>query len=222
MRWWSMPQRNAFCDVYFPEQQSRGSEAEGVEQYRFFALAPRLGQGSSRGTGGAFHYYPAKAGGSYGQGHKTHRALKQTPSRCTVSLGVSGCVPNPVFCSTLINAVFTHTGKSYFVCDHQRSVYLYLCSLNKTCNITAYPCSSYHDFLDGHCLQCESFKPASCPIVGYHASEWKDSLLHLGQTKAYFSTTSEFPYCSLISIPIDVSSKTLIRRDTPIRSSAGK
>ncbi|KAJ8278145.1 hypothetical protein GJAV_G00084360 [Gymnothorax javanicus] len=92
-------------------------------------------------------------------------------------------------------AVFTHTGKSYFVCDHQRSVFLYLCSLNKTCNITAYPCSSYHDFLDGRCLQCESFKPASCPIVGYHVNEWKDTLLQLGQTKAYFSTTAVAPYC---------------------------
>ncbi|XP_035269062.1 lipase member H isoform X1 [Anguilla anguilla] len=87
------------------------------------------------------------------------------------------------------------SGKSYFVCDHQRSVFLYLCSLNKTCNITAYPCSSYHDFLDGRCLQCESFKPASCPIVGYHASKWKDSLLRLGQTKVYFSTTAVSPYC---------------------------
>ncbi|KAJ8385823.1 hypothetical protein AAFF_G00181790 [Aldrovandia affinis] len=89
------------------------------------------------------------------------------------------------------------SGKSYFVCDHQRSVFLYLCSLNQTCNITAYPCSSYHDFLDGRCLQCESFKPASCPILGYHVSEWRDSLLRLGQTKAYFSTTSESPYCKM-------------------------
>uniref|UniRef100_A0A7N6F7D4 Lipase domain-containing protein n=1 Tax=Anabas testudineus TaxID=64144 RepID=A0A7N6F7D4_ANATE len=60
-------------------------------------------------------------------------------------------------------------GKSYFVCDHQRSVFLFLCSLNRTCSLTGYPCSSYSDFLDGRCLQCETFKPASCPVlVMYH------------------------------------------------------
>ncbi|XP_010888390.1 lipase member H isoform X1 [Esox lucius] len=86
------------------------------------------------------------------------------------------------------------SGKSYFVCDHQRSVFLYLCALNRTCNITAYPCSSYSDFLDGRCLQCEAFKPASCPVLGYDVSKWRDTLLRLGQTKAYFTTTATLPY----------------------------
>ncbi|XP_013771220.1 lipase member H [Pundamilia nyererei] len=50
------------------------------------------------------------------------------------------------------------SGKSYFVCDHQRSVFLFLCALNRTCTLTGYPCSSYSDFLDARCLQCETFK----------------------------------------------------------------
>uniref|UniRef100_A0A672GGF7 Lipase, member Ib n=1 Tax=Salarias fasciatus TaxID=181472 RepID=A0A672GGF7_SALFA len=58
------------------------------------------------------------------------------------------------------------SGKSYFVCDHQRSVFLYLCALNRTCTLTGYPCSSYGDFLDGRCLQCEAFRPLSCPVLG--------------------------------------------------------
>uniref|UniRef100_A0A668VFL1 Lipase domain-containing protein n=1 Tax=Oreochromis aureus TaxID=47969 RepID=A0A668VFL1_OREAU len=58
------------------------------------------------------------------------------------------------------------SGKSYFVCDHQRSVFLFLCALNRTCTLTGYPCSSYSDFLDARCLQCETFKPASCPVLG--------------------------------------------------------
>uniref|UniRef100_A0A667YVK0 Lipase, member Ib n=1 Tax=Myripristis murdjan TaxID=586833 RepID=A0A667YVK0_9TELE len=57
-------------------------------------------------------------------------------------------------------------GKSYFVCDHQRSVFLFLCALNRTCSLTGYPCTSYSDFLDGRCLQCEAFKPAPCPVLG--------------------------------------------------------
>ncbi|XP_071402166.1 LOW QUALITY PROTEIN: lipase member H, partial [Centroberyx affinis] len=86
------------------------------------------------------------------------------------------------------------SGKSYFVCDHQRSVFLYLCALNRTCSLTGYPCTSYSDFLDGRCLQCEAFKPAPCPVLGYDVSRWRDTLLRLGQTKVFFSTTATLPY----------------------------
>uniref|UniRef100_A0A8C6T2Y4 Lipase, member Ib n=1 Tax=Neogobius melanostomus TaxID=47308 RepID=A0A8C6T2Y4_9GOBI len=85
-------------------------------------------------------------------------------------------------------------GKSYFVCDHQRAVLLYLCALNRTCSLTGFPCSSYEDFLDGKCLQCEAFKPASCPRLGYDMSPWRDALIQMGQTKVFFSTTSTLPY----------------------------
>uniref|UniRef100_A0A671T625 Lipase, member Ib n=1 Tax=Sinocyclocheilus anshuiensis TaxID=1608454 RepID=A0A671T625_9TELE len=74
------------------------------------------------------------------------------------------------------------SGKSYFVCDHQRSVFLYMCALNHTCKLMAYPCSSYSDFLSGQCLQCETFKPASCPALGKKTSyrvdlvTWNQSL----------------------------------------------
>ncbi|XP_018616530.1 lipase member H [Scleropages formosus] len=87
------------------------------------------------------------------------------------------------------------SGKSYFVCDHQRSVFLFLCALNKTCKFTAYPCSSYNDFLDGRCLQCESLRPVPCPVLGYEVSEWRDAVVRLGQTKTYFSTSAEPPFC---------------------------
>ncbi|XP_041823403.1 lipase member H [Melanotaenia boesemani] len=89
------------------------------------------------------------------------------------------------------------SGKSYFVCDHQRSVFLFLCSLNRTCHLTGYPCASYTHFLDARCLQCEAFKPASCPVLGYDVSQWRDTLLRLGQTKVFFSTTGTLPYKKL-------------------------
>ncbi|XP_028288703.1 lipase member H [Parambassis ranga] len=88
-------------------------------------------------------------------------------------------------------------GKSYFVCDHQRSVFLYLCALNRTCSLTGYPCSSYGDFLEARCLQCEAFRPASCPVLGYDVSQWKETLLRLGPTKVFFSTTASLPYRKL-------------------------
>ncbi|KAJ8347862.1 hypothetical protein SKAU_G00264510 [Synaphobranchus kaupii] len=41
----------------------------------------------------------------------------------------------------------------------------------------------------------DTFKPAPCPILGYYINEWKDTLLQLNQTKAFFSTTAESPFC---------------------------
>uniref|UniRef100_A0A8C9RQA3 Lipase, member Ia n=1 Tax=Scleropages formosus TaxID=113540 RepID=A0A8C9RQA3_SCLFO len=87
------------------------------------------------------------------------------------------------------------SGKEYFKCDHQRSVFLFLNSMNATCNITTYPCASYDDFLDAKCLSCPEFTPSGCPAFGYYTSEWKDTLLRLGQTSTYFSTTTKSPFC---------------------------
>ncbi|XP_056290636.1 lipase member H [Pseudoliparis swirei] len=89
-------------------------------------------------------------------------------------------------------------GKAYFVCDYQRSVVLFLCALNRTCSLTGYPCSSYGDFLEGRCLRCESFRPAPCPVLGYDVSPWRETLLRLGQTRVFFSTTSAPPYRKLV------------------------
>ncbi|XP_010784479.1 lipase member H-like [Notothenia coriiceps] len=75
-------------------------------------------------------------------------------------------------------------------------MFLFLCALNRTCSLTGYPCSSYSDFLEGRCLQCEAFKPAPCPVLGYDMSQWRDTLLKLGQTRAFFSTSSTLPYRS--------------------------
>ncbi|MEQ2158209.1 hypothetical protein GOODEAATRI_009878, partial [Goodea atripinnis] len=90
----------------------------------------------------------------------------------TIFSGKSHPAP-PSDAHTVINTHLLSTGsspppagKSYFVCDHQRSVFLFLCALNRTCHLTGYPCSSYSRFLDGQCLQCEAFKPASCPVLG--------------------------------------------------------
>ncbi|XP_024910401.1 lipase member H isoform X2 [Cynoglossus semilaevis] len=94
-------------------------------------------------------------------------------------------------------------GKSYFVCDHQRSVLLFLCALNRTCSLTGYPCSSYSDFLDGRCVQCDAFRPASCPVLGYDVSQWRETLLQLGQTQVFFSTTASLPYRKL-SYRVDI------------------
>ncbi|XP_070839348.1 lipase member H [Chaetodon trifascialis] len=87
------------------------------------------------------------------------------------------------------------SGGSYFKCDHQRSVLLYTESVNQTCASTAFPCSSYKEFLDGDCLSCDRFGAAGCPVFGYDVTEWRDVLLRLNQTKMFFATNALSPFC---------------------------
>ncbi|XP_026228108.1 lipase member H [Anabas testudineus] len=87
------------------------------------------------------------------------------------------------------------SGGAYFKCDHQRSVSLYLESLVSNCSIRAYPCSSYEDFLNGNCTNCDQFGAAGCPVFGHDAIRWKDMLLSLGETKTFFTTNANSPFC---------------------------
>ncbi|KYO22671.1 lipase member I isoform X2 [Alligator mississippiensis] len=89
------------------------------------------------------------------------------------------------------------SGSKYFKCDHQRSVYLFLSSLKRNCNITTYPCDSYSNFKKGKCANCEDFHPASCPVLGYYADLWKKQLRKKNppETTAYLDTLEQEPYC---------------------------
>lgn len=87
------------------------------------------------------------------------------------------------------------SGSSYFKCDHQRSVLLFLDSVSRTCVSRAFPCSSSEEFLDGNCLSCDQFGAAGCPTFGYDSTEWKDVLLNMNQIKMYFTTNEESPFC---------------------------
>ncbi|XP_053187549.1 lipase member H-like [Scomber japonicus] len=95
------------------------------------------------------------------------------------------------------------SGGAYFKCDHQRSVLLYLDALKPVCNFRAFPCSSYKDFLDGNCMDCNQFGPAGCPVFGYDIIKWKDDLLRRRQTKAFFNTNKASPFC-LTGYKVDV------------------
>ncbi|KAJ3589493.1 hypothetical protein NHX12_010338 [Muraenolepis orangiensis] len=87
------------------------------------------------------------------------------------------------------------SGSAYFKCDHQRSVFLFLESLNKTCPIRVFPCDTYDDFLDARCTNCSHFGVQGCPVFGYDVVAWKDSLLRLGQSKYFFNTNDKDPFC---------------------------
>ncbi|KAM8977010.1 lipase member I [Pelodytes ibericus] len=89
-------------------------------------------------------------------------------------------------------------GSEYFKCDHQRSVFLYLSSLNKSreCDVVTFPCGSYRDYRMGKCTDCLA-SPLQCPVLGFYADKWKDYLVAKNPpvTKAFFDTTPQSPFC---------------------------
>ncbi|XP_078264945.1 lipase member H-like [Rhinoraja longicauda] len=83
-------------------------------------------------------------------------------------------------------------GKRYMVCDHQRSVYLYINSMIPPCNITVYPCRSYAEFQDAHCTR----KDGTYPVFGYHLEKWRNSSSIMRfPNKVFFQTSPELPFC---------------------------
>ncbi|CAH2219414.1 lipase member I [Pelobates cultripes] len=88
-------------------------------------------------------------------------------------------------------------GSEYFKCDHQRSVFLYMSSLNDSCSIDTFPCANYRDYRMGKCTNCEDFSPRGCPVLGFYADKWKDYLVAKNppMTKAFFDTAAKNPFC---------------------------
>ncbi|XP_072288074.1 lipase member I [Pyxicephalus adspersus] len=89
------------------------------------------------------------------------------------------------------------SGSEYFKCDHQRSVFLYIASLNESCNVVTFPCESYKDYRIGKCVDCMEYGNLGCPTLGFYADKWKDYLVAKNPpvTKAYFDTASVKPFC---------------------------
>ncbi|XP_029434014.1 phospholipase A1 member A isoform X2 [Rhinatrema bivittatum] len=89
---------------------------------------------------------------------------------------------------------------NYLICDHMRSINIYISSLENSCSLMAFPCSSYQNFTDGDCLDCFDPFLLSCPQIGLldHGG--------IGMTKlptgvqVFMMTTSEAPYCAYHSL----------------------
>ncbi|XP_063812408.1 lipase member I [Pseudophryne corroboree] len=106
------------------------------------------------------------------------------------------------------------SGSEYFKCDHQRSVFLYISSLNDTCSIFTFPCGDYRDYRIGKCLDCKEYAPLTCPVLGFHADKWKKYLVVKNPpvTKAFFDTASMKPFC-IFHYHLDfITSNTKTRR----------
>jgi len=91
------------------------------------------------------------------------------------------------------------------VCNHQRAVEFYQESILSSCPFYGYPCSSFTDYLDGKCTECEG----SCISMGYNAINSAQTLSESWSTNLYLSTTSQKPFCEyLVNTEVQTTSKS--------------
>ncbi|KAM5127008.1 phospholipase A1 member A-like, partial [Mantella aurantiaca] len=64
----------------------------------------------------------------------------------------------------------------YLICDHMRSIAVFISALRGRCHFLGFPCSSYQEFQAGLCVDCETPKLSSCPRLGR-----KDALIIPGE-----------------------------------------
>ncbi|XP_068127076.1 phospholipase A1 member A [Hyperolius riggenbachi] len=54
----------------------------------------------------------------------------------------------------------------YLICDHMRSIAVFINAVLGTCSFIGFPCSSYQMFQEGLCVDCETPSLSFCPQIG--------------------------------------------------------
>ncbi|XP_032069294.1 phospholipase A1 member A, partial [Thamnophis elegans] len=90
---------------------------------------------------------------------------------------------------------FILSGYQYVICDHLRAVHFYISVLKDPCPVMAFPCSSYKDFLAGHCLDCSNPFLFSCPTIGLLDNGGLNMKMLPREAKVYLATAASAPYC---------------------------
>lgn len=83
----------------------------------------------------------------------------------------------------------------YVICDHMRALHVYISALNSSCPMRGVPCSSYEDFLRGHCVDCDVFK-GTCPTIGLSENSGITMSPIPTEQKLFLLTTSSPPFCT--------------------------
>ncbi|XP_015669880.1 phospholipase A1 member A [Protobothrops mucrosquamatus] len=86
-------------------------------------------------------------------------------------------------------------GYQYLICDHMRAVHFYISVLKDSCPMMAFPCSSYKNFLGGHCLDCFDPFLLSCPTLGLLDNGGLNMKTLPREVKVYLATAASAPYC---------------------------
>ncbi|XP_053151863.1 phospholipase A1 member A isoform X2 [Hemicordylus capensis] len=90
---------------------------------------------------------------------------------------------------------FISSGYNYVICDHMKAVHFYISALEESCPMMAFPCSSYHNFLAGHCLDCADPFLFSCPRIGLLDNAGVSLRELPREVKVYLATAAAAPYC---------------------------
>lgn len=77
-------------------------------------------------------------------------------------------------------------------CSHQRSIELFIDSIDQSCSYVGHECIDYESFERGRCASCAEDN-SKCALMGIHADEYthKDRV----NVKMYFDTDKKTPYC---------------------------
>ncbi|KAM3935813.1 phospholipase A1 member A [Leptodactylus fuscus] len=110
----------------------------------------------------------------------------------------------------------------YLICDHMRSVTMFINALRGICSYVGFPCSDYQMFRGGNCVDCRTPQMSSCPHIGMKdflvtpdvvpitvspgvdnytstsSKEQESSTRQVSQVQAplFMLTTSSEPYCA--------------------------
>lgn len=83
--------------------------------------------------------------------------------------------------------------QNYFNCDHHRGIQLLYDDQERDhCQLVAYKCNNFSQFLSGNCVKCGS-DGQSCHLIGYRSGP-----LTLKQGNYYVLTGERAPYCGIL------------------------
>ncbi|XP_053561754.1 phospholipase A1 member A isoform X2 [Bombina bombina] len=85
----------------------------------------------------------------------------------------------------------------YMICDHMRSVSIYINAVLGLCSYIGYPCPSYDKFHTGECVTCTNSLLPSCPLIGQEQialTSGNNTLL--SEARLFMMTTPRNPYCA--------------------------
>lgn len=78
----------------------------------------------------------------------------------------------------------------YLICDHMRSVTMFVNAVRGICSYVGFPCSSYQTFQEGHCVDCQTSSMSSCPHIGMKNLPLTADLVQSTDTNAAENITS--------------------------------
>ncbi|KAE8621057.1 hypothetical protein XENTR_v10004667 [Xenopus tropicalis] len=85
----------------------------------------------------------------------------------------------------------------FVICDHMRSVSMYISAVRGICSFTGFPCPTYKEFLGGQCVSCAGSSHASCPRIAREDILANPRTQIISQeAQVFLMTTAKEPFCA--------------------------